>query len=268
MLHQKVGFIGFGNMGQSVVERLLAEKVLKPQQIAVSNRSDKKLQKAESLGIMTFKNNEELIEAVDIVVLGVKPQDILQVLEEVESVFHSSQIVISLAAGVSIEKLQKNIHETRRIVRAMPNTPISLGKGVIGYCLSENDAATEAVVEDLLEPLGYVVKLDEGEEFEALTVACGSGTGFVFELMQYWQEWVESYGFSPEVARKMTVQTFLGASVLADQTDVSISELQDRVVSRKGVTHAGLESMRSHEMDSALRMSFEKAVMRDRELGR
>lgn len=269
MIHQKVGFIGFGNMSQSIIHRLLDQSVLKPNKISVTNRSEGKLKKAEELGLSVYKNNEELIENSDIVFLGVKPQDLLETLEAVESSFTEDQIVISLAAGISLSDLEKNISEACRLVRIMPNTPIQLGKGVIGYCLGKGAESTETTILDLLEPLGLAVKTEEGDLFQALTVACGSGTGFVFELMEYWQEWLESYGYSTKTARQMTVQTFFGAAALAqDKADIPVSELKTRVVSKKGVTHAGLESMQELEIERALRYSFEKAVLRDRELGK
>ena len=100
-------------------------------------------------------------------------------------------------------------------------------------------------------------------------MSCGSGPGFIFEVMQYWQEWVEEHGFEPDVARKMVVQTFLGAAELAAKSaDMPLHDLQARVVSKKGVTAAGLQSMRELEIERALRYSFEKAVLRDQELAR
>ena len=144
-----------------------------------------------------------------------------------------------------------------------------LGKGVVGYCLPDGMDHLSTFMESLLCPLGYVVKVSEGEAFEALTVACSSGVGFVFELMVYWQEWLEEHGFEPEVARQLTVDTFNGAAALAkDKSSTEISELQRQVVSKKGVTAAGLESMRELEVERALRYSFEKAVLRDRDLGK
>ena len=269
MIYQKIGFIGFGSMSQSIIHRLLEKKVLKPSQVFVSNRSEKKIQKAKELGLQTVKNNEELIESVDVVFLAVKPQDLSELLESVENIFTEDQTVISLAAGVSHSKLKRSLTGVHKIVRIMPNTPIRIGQGVIGYSIASGAESVEPLVQGLLDPLGRAISVNEGEPFEALTVSCGSGTGFVFELMQYWQEWLESYDFSREEARDMTVQTFLGAALLADKDEnTSIEELQKRVVSKKGVTHAGLESMRELEVERALRYSFEKAVLRDRELGK
>jgi len=267
---RKVGFIGAGNMSQAIITALVASKALPPAQLFATNRSSGKLKRLEEqLGINAMQNNEELVDACDIIVLAVKPQDLTQVLEPIASSFHAGHLVISLAAGFSISSLKKLIPNTGGLARAMPNTPSTIQKGVVGYCLADGSEIYQATVEEFLQPLGLVVEAEEGECFEALTVSCGSGPGFVFELMQYWQEWIEEHGFEPEIARKMVVQTFLGAAELAASAELTpLADLQDRVVSKKGVTAAGLQSMRELEIERALRYSFEKAALRDQEISR
>jgi pyrroline-5-carboxylate reductase len=111
--------------------------------------------------------------------------------------------------------------------------------------------------------------MEDEDQFEAFTVSAASGTGFVYELMMYWQDWIEERGFEPEVARKMVVQTFLGAALLAEQSgNTPLEELQSKVTSKKGITAAGLQSMRELEIERALRYSFEKAALRNRELAK
>jgi pyrroline-5-carboxylate reductase len=257
-------------MGQAMISALLSSGAVDAKNIYATNRSSSRLKKAEELfHIQPLANNEELIDTCDIVVLAVKPQDLTQVLEPIASSFHEGHLVISIAAGFSLKSLQKLLPQVIGLARAMPNTPATVQKGVVGYCMAGGAAAYEASVEELLTPLGLVVCVDEGEPFEALTVSCGSGPGFVFELMQYWQEWLEEHGFDSVMARKMVVQTFAGAAALAEASeDISIGDLQERVTSKKGVTAAGLQSMRELEIERALRYSFEKAVIRDQELSR
>lgn len=257
-------------MGQAIIKALVDSKTVTPGNLFATNRSFGKLKKVEELyGVRPLQNNEELVDICDIVLLAVKPQDLTHVLEPIASSFHESQLVISIAAGFSLASLKKLLPNLKGLARAMPNTPATIQKAVVGYCLAEGAGAYQGSVEELLSPLGLVVQTEEGDLFEALTVSCGSGTGFVFELMQYWQEWIEEHGFDANTARQMVVQTFLGAAELAASTqESSIADLQDRVVSKKGVTAAGLQSMRELEIERALRYSFEKAVIRDQELSR
>jgi pyrroline-5-carboxylate reductase len=257
-------------MGQSITRALVESKTIQPKQIIASNRSPGKLKRlVELLGIEEASTNEAVIERSDVIFLAVKPQDLTQAIEPLSTLFDDRHIVISLAAGYSHSRLEKLLPTAGALVRVMPNTATAIRRGVIGMCLGRGGPLSESTVMDLLRPLGQVIKVDEGEPFEALTVSCASGTGFVYELMVYFQEWLEEHGFDPEIARRMVVQTFTGAAEMAEkEPSVPLEDLRDRVVSRKGVTAAGLDSMRELEIERALRYSFEKAVLRDQEIQR
>jgi len=265
---QKVGFLGAGNMAQAMIKGLI-EGGLPAKNIYASNRSEGKLHKlAETYHINPVSSNDELVDKCDIIILAIKPQDLLSALEPVTRSFDEHKIVISIAAGIRMEKLERYV-QGARLARVMPNTPSLIGRGVIGYLLNDDDDdGLEATVEDLFTPLGRVIHVGDEDQFEALMVSCSSGTGFVFEMMMYWQDWIEEHGFSPEEARLMTIETFVGASLLAAQAREDVEDLQARVTSKKGVTAAGLQSMRELEIERALRYSFEKAVLRDQEISR
>lgn len=268
--HLKIGFIGAGNMTSIIIRRLLESSIVKPENIWVSNRSPGKLIKLkDQWNIQVASNNEEVVEKAQIIFLAMKPQDLASAVEPISSLFQPDQVVASLLAGINFEGLEKLLPNSR-LVRVMPNTPAALGRGVIGYCLNdEKDSGANLLIEELLAPLGYVVPMEEGDSFDALIVSCASGTGFVLELMTYWQDWIEERGFPPEVAKKMTIETFMGATMMASADPKStLEELQQKVTSKKGVTAAGLEAMRELEMDRVLRLSFEKSWMRNQELSR
>ncbi|UOE99991.1 pyrroline-5-carboxylate reductase family protein [Bdellovibrio reynosensis] len=265
---QKIGFLGAGNMAQAMIKGLI-EGGISAKNIFATNRSQGKLQKlVETYQINALGSNEELIDKCDIIILAVKPQDLLLALEPVTRAFDEHKIVVSVAAGIRMEKLERYI-QGARLARVMPNTPSLIGRGVIGYLLNDDeDNALESTVEDLFAPLGRIIKVTDEDQFEALMISCSSGTGFVFEMMMYWQDWIEEHGFSVEEARVMTIETFVGASLLAAQAREGVEDLQARVTSKKGVTAAGLQSMRELEIERALRISFEKAAMRNKEMAR
>jgi pyrroline-5-carboxylate reductase len=267
--HQRIGFLGAGNMAQAIIKGLIESGVTTGDHILASNRTPGKLQKlSDQYKIQSIDTNESLVEHSDIVILAVKPQDLINAIEPIASSFHDDQIVISLAAGIKMETLQKYLPQVR-LVRLMPNTPSIISQGVIGYLVSEDDQPLQTMIEDMCSPLGYTLKAEDEEQFEALMVSCSSGTGFVFELMMMWQDWIIEHGFDEETAKRMTIETFMGASMLAAQSkDVPLEELQARVTSKKGVTSAGLQSMRELEIERALRISFEKAAMRSKEISR
>ena len=265
-----VGFIGAGNMTQALIRRFVESGTLKPEQIHVSNRTSGKLIKVKELyGVNTYDLNELVVEKCDIVILSVKPQDMNAALEPLVEHFMPEQTIISLATGITMRTLEKLIPHPR-IVRVMPNTPTLIGRGVLGFFTSSKAPESLAtLVKDLFQFFGMILEVENEDQFDALTVSCAAGTGFVFEMMMYWQEWIQEHGFSSDLSKKMTIETFIGASMLAAESmGVDLEELQNKVTSKKGVTAAGLNSMRELEIERALRISFEKAALRSQELSK
>ncbi len=265
----KIGFVGAGHMTQALIKGMVQSKAVRPEQIIVSNRTPGKLIKLqESFGVQTRTQNEQVVEECDVVILAMKPQDLPAAIESIAGAFNEHQIVISLAAGIPFSILEKQVSDGR-LVRLMPNTPSLISRGILGFMCQETDDYVSTMMEDLFTSLGVVVEVDTEEKLDALMISCSSGTGFVFEMMMYWQDWIAERGFTDDEARLMTIETFLGASMLAAQSDgIEIEELQSRVTSKKGVTAAGLNSMRELELERLLRLSFEKANMRAQEISR
>lgn len=265
---QNIGFIGAGNMCQTLIEGWLKKNLVAPANLFVSNRTPGKLQKlADQYGVKACSTNEEVIEKSDVVIIAVKPQDLITAVEPLTSVFGDHQIVISLAAGITLSRLKKLLPQCPHLVRVMANTPARVSRGAFGYCTRSPNVRVDNWMEAMFKPLGLTVRLEEGEPFEAFSVATSAGVGFIYELMLYWQEWLEERGIDADLAQKMTVHTFLGASELALASEPqSLNDLQAKVTSKKGITAAGLDSMRELEVERLIRYSFEKAALRDREL--
>lgn len=263
----KIGFIGAGNMTQTMIKGMVESKQVKPDHIIVSNRTPGKLIKLSELyGVQTRQHNEQVVEESDVVILAMKPQDLPAAVEGFANHFEKHQTIISLAAGINLKMLERMMPIGRH-ARLMPNTPSVIGHGVIGYLVQHDDEIIATLIEDLFSSLGTLIEVDNEDQFDALMISCSSGTGFIFEMMMYWQDWIEERGFSEEVSKRMTIETFLGASLLAAQSvGIEIEELQSRVASKKGVTAAGLNSMRELEIERTLRISFEKAALRSKEL--
>lgn len=266
---RRIGFIGCGNMAQAMMRAFLQGNVVSKEDLYATNRTEKKLERfAQETGITPLKTNEALIEKCEIIFLAVKPQDVYSIIEPLASGFGDHHIVISIAAGISVDSLQRLIPETRKILRVMPNTAAKISQSVVAYACTGAAVPHLSWLEEILGTLGMVVPVEDGDMLESITVASSSGIGFLFELMSYWQEWLEERGIDHHTARAVTVQTFKGASALAEhQVEMPFEELTKRVTSTKGVTAAGLDSIRELEIERALRISFEKASMRDKELG-
>lgn len=267
-MKETVGFIGAGNMCNAIVEGWLVKGLIKPDEIFVANRTPGKLQKLEEqFKIKICNTNEQVIENSDVVILAVKPQDLETAVENISSAFDEDQLIISLAAGVKLRKLKKLLPHCKNLVRLMANTPAKIMKGSFAYCTSNDNLRADSFMDRMFKPLGFTIRLDEGDAFEAFSVASSAGVGFVYELMIYWQEWLEEHGLEADTAQQLTIHTFLGASELALRSETqSLDELQSKVTSKKGITAAGLDSMRELEIERLLRYSFEKSALRDREL--
>jgi pyrroline-5-carboxylate reductase len=248
---------------------ILDSEIIAKENILISNRTERKLQKvAEEFQVTPASTNEHLIDECGVVIIGVKPQDLYQAIEPIASSFHEDHIVISLAAGVDLQSLQRLITGTKKILRVMPNTAAKIKRSLVGYTATDAARPHLAWIEELLSTMGYVVEVDDDDQLEAITVASSSGIGFLLEMMIYWQEWLEEHGLDAQISRKITTQVFAGAALLAEGTEnTSFEELQRKVTSQKGVTAAGLESIRELEIERALRISFEKAALRNKELG-
>lgn len=267
-MKEVIGFIGAGNMCAALIEGWVGQKSIPAADLRVSNRTPGKLKKLhDQWGVPSCATNEELVDQSDVVILATKPQDLLAAVEPIASAFRPEQIVISLAAGLPLRRLKKILPAGTHLVRVMANTPARVLKGTFGYCTAGPDLLVDRFMERMFKPLGFTVRLDEGEAFEAFSVATSAGVGFIFEMMIYWQEWLEERGIEPALAQQMTVSTFAGASELAARAGgQTLEELQAKVASKKGITAAGLDSLRELEMERLLRISFEKAALRDREL--
>ncbi|OFZ10863.1 MAG: hypothetical protein A2Z20_03820 [Bdellovibrionales bacterium RBG_16_40_8] len=266
---QKIGIMGVGNMGQAVLSAFIDSGIVPRENIIIANRSERKLKKvANEFQVRSVNTNEQLIDESNVVIIGVKPQDLYQAIEPIASSFHEDHVVISLAAGIPLASLEKLIPNAKKILRVLPNTAAKIKLSVIAYSSSAGATHHLKWIEDLLSTMGFVVAVEDGEMMEAMVVASSSGIGFVYELMMYWQEWLGERGISANIAKQVTTKVFAGAAAMAEAApQVSFEELLRKVTSLKGVTAAGLESIRELEIERALRISFEKAAMRDKELG-
>jgi pyrroline-5-carboxylate reductase len=266
---KKLGVLGAGNLARSILEGFFKAGVIDLKDVFVTNRNPEKLQKLqlEFPGLQILSSTEELIENCGIIILGVKPQDLVTATQSVRGLFTKEHIVISLAAGVGLSSLKDLIPGTDQFIRWMPNTPIKMQEGVIGFSILKESEILSQLSEKLLSPLGLVVEVEEGDEMNALTIACASGPAFVFEFIQVWQSWLEASGFPQSISKAMALQTFVGSVLLAnDNKSLGLADLQNQVTSKKGTTHAGLAHLRSLEFEDLINASLNKAMNRAREI--
>lgn len=238
----KIGFIGGGNMAASLLNGLVASGH-EPRQLWVSDINPEALANlSANLDINLTQSNHEVINAVDVVVLAVKPQSLAQVAKEIAPFIQQRQLVVSIAAGITQASLSKWLGGDAAIVRCMPNTPALVLTGATA--LHANDKVTSEqrdLAETILRAVGIALWVDSESELDAVTAVSGSGPAYYFLLMEAMEKAAVELGLSEATARLLIQQTALGAAKIALESPESPGELRKRVTSPGGTTQQALE---------------------------
>lgn len=263
-----LAFIGCGQIAQNIIKGYLKYSNIPKKNFFICGRNVKKTQRiSEKLKVSMILDKEELLEKASVIFICVKPNDMEEVIQSLKAYCHPSHTILSLVAGISFKTLTSWGLKYKRLIRLMPNTSVSIGKGFLPFCSLNNQEALNSFVEGLIKPLGQVLVLEEEDLLLPATVGSSSGLGFILELMQYWLEWLQGEGFSYEQARNLVTTNFLGAAELCrKRTEKSFVELQKEIISPQGVTHSGLKAMRELELERILRLSFEEARLKTKRL--
>ena len=239
----KIGFIGMGNMGFSMLKGVL--KVFEKDDILFTRKNSalgKEL--AEEIGVRFVESNAELANNVKYLILAVKPQMYDQVIKNIENVITKEHVIISLAPGISIEYLTDMLGFDSRVVRAMPNTPALLGEGMTGvsydpalFSLTEKD-----MLEKIFKSFGKFALVDE-KLMSAVVCASGSSPAYVYMFIEALADSVVKYGIPGKDAYEMVAQTVLGAAKMVLETKKHPGELKDAVSSPGGTTITGVSAL-------------------------
>jgi pyrroline-5-carboxylate reductase len=258
------GFIGCGNLAQAIIRGALKTGALSSLQVLATNRTVGKLKKfKDETHINTCESNEELLQKSDVIVLATKPQDIGVVLDEISSLITDQHLIVSLAAGVPADMLERRLNKARAVFRVMANTPAMIQKGLFGVYMIKGDSGDSQEISNPFEKIGVVIPLKNDKEINAMTAGAASGTGFVLQFMEDFEKWFMKKGFSRVQAREAAVETFLGTASLAHQRqDQSLQELREGVTSKKGTTLAGLMSMKKAKVSAGIQKGLDAAYER------
>jgi pyrroline-5-carboxylate reductase len=266
---KKAGFIGAGNMATALIKGIVSSGLYNPQMINAYDNDPEKLKSIYSeYSVKGMSSNNELVKSCNIIILAVKPQVMNAVLEEIKNDVTENHIVISIAAGIKIETIQSFLGEKIPVIRVMPNTPALIQRGVSFAAAGEAVTAAHInIALEIIKAVGIAFIVDE-VMMDAVTAVSGSGPGFVFKLMESFVDATEKQGFDKDTARKMVINTFLGASMLAESSDLSLSDLRKMVTSPGGTTEAGLKFLDTNKVDELIEGTIETAKVRSIELGK
>ncbi|MDO9270237.1 MAG: pyrroline-5-carboxylate reductase [Methylobacter sp.] len=244
MKTNKIGFIGGGNMASSLISGLIASGHA-PEQIWVSDiNPDTLTNLKKQLNINTSANNDDVINAVDVVVLAVKPQTLAAVAQSIAALIQQKKsLVVSIAAGINQNSLSRWLGADTAIVRCMPNTPALVLTGATA--LHANGKVTDEqrdLAENILRSVGIALWVDDEAELDAVTAVSGSGPAYYFLLMEAMEKAALELGLSQETARLLVQQTALGAAKIALESAESPEQLRKRVTSPGGTTQQAIET--------------------------
>ena len=265
----RIAFIGGGSMAEAMIRGLLDKGIVSADYILASDVSSERRDLLEkSYGVRTASDNLSVVTEADVVVLAVKPNSFGQVLPELEGHLRPEQLVLSIAAGVTIATISGGLNH-KAVVRSMPNMSAQIGEGITVW------TATEAVSEQqkeaacsILSSLGTEVYVTEEKYLDMATAVSGSGPGFLLLVMEALVEAGVQVGFSHEVAKDLVLQTTLGTVLLAQKSEKGLAELRGRVTSPGGTTAAGLHQLEQGDLWSVLVNAVIAAHERAKELGR
>ena len=271
-VNARIAFIGAGNMARSLIGGLLA-KGYPAASIACSDPYEESLQQAAALGpIRTTSDNATVLADADIVVLAVKPQVMAQVLSPLQKLLQQQQpLLVSIAAGITVESMLNWSGTELPIVRCMPNTPALLQCGATGiYASAAVSEQQRQLVGEILSAVGVSVWVETEAQLDAVTALSGSGPAYFFLLMEAMQAVGVQLGLSEEASAALTQQTALGAARMALESDVDVAELRRRVTSPNGTTQAALENFAASGFEqvvaSALQAAYDRSIALSEEL--
>lgn len=263
----KVSFLGGGNMAAALISGIVKRGFSAAAIQVVELLPNARERLAEQFGVRCVGVIDHSVLACDILMLCVKPQQLREAVAPLTGRLQR-QLVVSIAAGVRTVDISRWLGGYRRIIRAMPNTPALVGAGVTALCADESVSRDERDTADgVLSAVGRTLWIDNESQMDGITAISGSGPAYVFYLIEALQSAGEALGFAPEVALRLAVETFSGASTLAAQSNESPAELRARVTSKGGTTEAALESLNADRVADAISRAVAAACARGRVLG-
>jgi pyrroline-5-carboxylate reductase len=270
----KFGLIGGGVMGEALLSRLIARGIYQPSEIIVSEPQPSRqnfLKQQYDINVTT-DNRLVVGQSREVVLLAVKPQVFSAIAQELAEIIEltvqqNSPLIISVLAGVTLKQLEAAFPQLP-VIRAMPNTPATVGAGITAICLGAyTHAKHQQIAQQVFSAVGEVVEVSE-TLMDAVTGLSGSGPAYVALMVEALADGGVAAGLPRTVANQLALQTVLGTATLLHETKMHPAELKDRVTSPGGTTIAGITQLEKAAFRSALIQAVKAATERSQELGK
>ncbi|MBY5992621.1 pyrroline-5-carboxylate reductase [Ferrimonas balearica] len=265
-----VAFIGAGNMSRSIIGGLI-QNGYPSDRIIASNPSTGKLEAlAEQFGIRTTQDNLAAVAEADVLVLAVKPQLMAEVCAPIAELDLEGKLAISIAAGVTCERMSAYLGGHASLVRTMPNTPSMLGLGMTGlYADPVVGEADRAFAGTLMGAVGEILWLEQEAGIDQVIACAGSSPAYFFLFMEAMEQGAAALGVKPEDARLMIEQAAIGAAQMVRQNpQSSLAELRAQVTSKGGTTHEAVLTLEQQGLRDAVKDAMQAAVTRAQEMAK
>jgi len=264
----KILIVGGGNMGRTYAESFISNHSVARRDLFILEKAEDKIPYFKSLGFESvFSEPGGFIFGMDLIILAVKPQDIELLFTGLSSFMRPDQLVLSIMAGVTVERLQFAL-PTTKIIRAMPNLPAQVGMGMTGFTAHQTVSRSELFsVQNLLNTTGKSLYFDEESLLDGVTAISGSGPAYVYYFMQAMIDSAEKMGFSPAESETMVEQTFLGAIHLLNNNNFTCREWIEKVSSKGGTTEAATNDFTANRVKEKIESGLFAAFFRSKELG-
>jgi pyrroline-5-carboxylate reductase len=268
MLTANIGVIGAGKIGAAIARGVIRAGLARKEQVMASDVSAELRQAiANELGIEVTPDNGALCDFADIAILAVKPQIVDGVAREIAKKLGAAKLLVSVAAGVPLSRIEANLAPEARVVRVMPNIPCVVGAGAAGYAGGAHATAKDLEqVGAILNSFGVAVPVEE-RYLDAVTGLSGSGPAYVFLFIEALADGGVQAGLARDVALKLAMQTVYGAARMALEGSKHLGELKDEVASPGGTTIAGIYALERRGFRGTVMEAVVDATKRSKELG-
>ena len=269
MLTEKIGVIGAGKIGSAIARGIVQAGLVKKADVMASDVSDALRQAlAQELGIKVAADNRELCDFADIIILAVKPQIVDPVAREIGRALGHAKLLVSVAAGVPLGRIETHLAPGARVVRVMPNISCIVGAGAAGFTAGAHATAADLEkVGAILNSFGVAMAVEE-KCLDAVTGLSGSGPAYVFLFMEALADGGVQMGLTREVALKLAMQTVYGAARMALASNKHLGALKDEVASPGGTTIAGIYALEKGGFRGTVMDAVASATRRSQQLGK
>ena len=268
--YSKIGFIGSGKMAGAIIKGLVKTNFTSANNIEATQYETEGLEeKSQILGVKISNDNKVLVKNSDVVFIAVKPNQVLGVLEEIKPFVTQDKLIVSIAAGVNIMKLESNLPRNSKVIRVMPNTPALVGEGMSGI-YGGKEVGTEEIdfVKNLLSTIGKCIVVDNESQMDILTAISGSGPAFFYKVINDIARAGEKLGLDYEKSLMLSIQTAIGSAKMALQRDVSMETLISNVATKGGCTRVGVDSMLNADTEKVFYDVIKSTAQKASELGK